>query len=355
MRLESALEAKQEIFRRAFAFDGLPAIDVAEAGLRRAVWLDKAGLDVARQGAEYRSRKMEIAVGIAPPAREGQSEDYKIAVFLQNKKLQQSEYVDSITEIAHSEVDIRIAGRIRRLSRPWYQDVCRPLRPGCSIAHYRITAGTLGCFVKTRDDGSLCLLSNNHVLAWTNRGRLGDPIIQPGKSDGGSKADHQIGTLHKFAEIKMDGLDINYTDCAIAVPFPGIEKDHFNFDELGTLRGVAEDVPRTGSVVKKVGRTTGATTGRVTAIEVDQVMVAMSSQGFSEIARFDGQIAIEGYGAGAFSKSGDSGSLIVDSDGQAVGLLFAGSRDGGSNGRGLTFANPIRDVEAALDVQIYVR
>jgi hypothetical protein len=68
--------------------------------------------------------------------------------------------------------------------------------------------------------------------------------------------------------------------------------------------------------------------------------------------RFDQQIEIESAGDGSFSDGGDSGSLIVDDDFGAVGLLFAGSEAGGENGLGLTFANPIGTVLDALKVDL---
>ena len=46
----------------------------------------------------------------------------------------------------------------------------------------------------------------------------------------------------------------------------------------------------------------------------------------------------------AFSDAGDSGSLIVDDQLRAIGLLFAGGDEGGSNKKGLTYANPIEQV-----------
>ena len=69
--------------------------------------------------------------------------------------------------------------------------------------------------------------------------------------------------------------------------------------------------------------------------------------------RFDNQIEIEGAGNKAFSDSGDSGSLIVDAQQRAVGLLFAGGDVGGSNGKGLTYANPIGAVLDKLKVDLY--
>src|SRR3989449_10313618 len=59
----------------------------------------------------------------------------------------------------------------------------RPAPGGVSIGHIQITAGTLG--VLARPNGRPVILSNNHVLANQNAGRVGDPILQPGPADGG--------------------------------------------------------------------------------------------------------------------------------------------------------------------------
>jgi hypothetical protein len=68
--------------------------------------------------------------------------------------------------------------------------------------------------------------------------------------------------------------------------------------------------------------------------------------------RFDDQIEIEGAGTAAFSDGGDSGSLIFSADNLGIALLFAGGDSGGSNGRGLTYANPLGSVLDALTVDL---
>jgi hypothetical protein len=102
--------------------------------------------------------------------------------------------------------------------------------------------------------------------------------------------------------------------------------------------------------VAKLGRTTGLTRGRVTAFELDNVVVGYDLGNL----RFDDQIEIEGAGTDPFSDGGDSGSLIVDSDLRGVALLFAGGDQGGTNGRGLTYANPLQDVLDHLAVDLLV-
>ena len=65
-----------------------------------------------------------------------------------------------------------------------------------------------------------------------------------------------------------------------------------------------------GTPVAKLGRTTGLTRGRVTAFELDDLVVAYDTGNLS----FDQVIEIEGAGTQPFSDGGDSGSLIVNTD-----------------------------------------
>ena len=44
--------------------------------------------------------------------------------------------------------------------------------------------------------------------------------------------------------------------------------------------------------------------------------------------------------------------MIVDKDRHAIGLLFAGGDVGGTNGKGLTYANPMETVLEALEVDL---
>lgn len=236
----------------------------------------------------------------------------------------------------------------------------RPAPGGVSVAHEDVTAGTLGVLAH-RTSGEAVILSNNHVLANSNAARKGDPILQPGPYDGGGPQD-AIATLEDFVPIafserELDGLGrllertlgallapaglglrrlpsgkTNLVDGAIARP---IAPDLVAPDilEIGPVSGSASAT--LGTFVKKSGRTTGLTKGKVTGLDAT---VEVDYGG--KTAVFRGQIVSD-----ILSRGGDSGSLIVDAANQAVGLLFAG-------GTTTTILNPIDAVLAALSLRI---
>ena len=243
---------------------------------------------------------------------------------------------------ATAEVDVRVIGPVRSLTAPAeLQRRTRPLRPGLSVAHAGVGAGTLGGFVRTAS--GLAILSNNHVLATSNSASVGDAVLQPGPADGGLPAD-RVATLCGFPPM---GAGVNLVDAAVATLDEGVAADPGDLPGgplLAAVPAVLEVDP--DESVEKIGRTTGHTSGRITAVEVDGVAVQYDGA----VHRFDDQIEIEGR-SGAFSAGGDSGSVIWRSRDRApVALLFAGSETGGAAGTGVTFATPLATVLAALGV-----
>jgi hypothetical protein len=244
---------------------------------------------------------------------------------------------------AAAEVDVRVIGPVRALSSPAPADLqrrARPLRPGLSVAHPSVTAGTLGGFVRTA--GGLALLSNNHVLAASDAASLGDPVLQPGPADRGTAAD-RIATLTAFERFTAEG--VNRVDAALALLDEGVDADPDDVPggPLGRAVPGALDIDP-DEPVEKVGRTTGHTYGTVTAVEVDGVAVQYDRV----VHVFDDQVEVSGR-SGAFSAGGDSGSVIWRSRDRApLALLFAGSTTGGPRGGGVTFANPLDTVLEVL-------
>jgi hypothetical protein len=279
-----------------------------------------------------------VAVGLTP----GPSGGARVAVRLQRDG--DRALLPDLGPVASAELDVRVIGRVRAFSSPapdQLQQRVRPLRPGLSIAHPSVTAGTLGGFVRT--DAGLSILSNNHVLAASDAATIGDPVLQPGPYDGGRPED-RVATLAAFQRFRSG--QPNLVDAAVATLDAGTEADPGDVPG-GALTG---PVPGAADVdadepVEKVGRTTGHTRGVVTAVEVDAVAVQYDDV----VHRFDDQIEIQGT-TGAFSAGGDSGSVIWRSRDRApLALLFAGSAEGGAQGGGVTFANPLATVLQTFD------
>jgi hypothetical protein len=285
-------------------------------------------------------RRPHVAVGLAPDGG-GRA---RVAVRLQAEA--DRALIPDLGRAAAEQLDVRVIGRVRALSSPAPGDLqqrVRPLRPGLSVAHPGVTAGTLGGFVRL--PGGLAVLSNNHVLAATDAASPGDAILQPGPADGGDR-DDRIATLTAFE--RFAPVRANLVDAAVALLDRGVEAQPGDVPG-GPLTGC---VPASLDIdpderVEKVGRTTGHTRGRITAVEVDGVAVQYDEGVYS----FDDQIEISGTGE-AFSDGGDSGSVIWRSRDRApLCLLFAGSSTGGEDGTGVTFANPLATVLAAFGAE----
>lgn len=220
----------------------------------------------------------------------------------------------------------------------------RPVPIGVSAGHPNSTAGTIGALVT--DGTSYYALSNHHVFAAGPDAKVGDGLLQPGVYDGGAAPADVIATLAAFEPIEFSLFANNRIDAAL-----GLTEDvdyRTPSDGYGAPR-TEPVVARPGLPVKKYGRTTGLTAGRVDAINAT---VNVRYRGESQTARFTGQIIV----CCSASAGGDSGSLIVaddvDDEGEAgpddrrpVALLFAG------NGR-FTIANPIGEVLDAFSVRI---
>lgn len=325
MQYQSALDLKQELKAQL-----LPEL------LKNLPTLPNFGFSSRRIEA-IPSALRSLALGISKE----QGQDFKLAVRIQHRSLQNSPFLQTLIDRARGEVDVKYVGRIS--SRSTFGTTrTRPLKIGVSVGHFNITAGTLGCFVMN-GNGEVGILSNNHVLADENAGQQGDAILQAGHADGGTNPDDVVAELEDFVELSTEGS--NFVDCAWAKLSEEQEFDHQTITGHGSFSG-GSDSAEIHMDVQKLGRTTGFRRGRITAVEMDNVVVGY---GIGDLV-FDNQIEVEGAGDLSFSDGGDSGSLIMGSNFNAVGLLFAGGDQGGTNGMGLTYANPIDSVLQALDV-----
>jgi hypothetical protein len=289
-----------------------------------------------------RLRRKEFAPGIALGVAPASAKDFVLAIRVQRRELLKAAVVEDLIRSAHGEVEVRVIGKIKTRQAP--RDRPRPVTIGSSAAHRDVYAGTLGCFVRT-GAGEVCALSNNHILANENRAAVGDPILQPSAWDGGSDPDDVIAHLAAFESLQTN--QTNRVDCAIAALAAGIEYDPRSLTGGGTLNAEPLE-PLADLRVEKIGRTTGRTVGRISALNV----IVLGVEYDIGTLRFDGQLEIEDTDQ-PFSDAGDSGALIVDADGhRPVGLLFSGDEEPEPGRPGVTYANPIAEVLQALQATL---
>ena len=284
-----------------------------------------------------------------------------IVVFVSKKVPEKNLDKDDIVpkKIDGFETDVVEIGEVKPLRTTEH----RPAPGGVSIGHYNITAGTLGMTIEDQQ-GFRFILSNNHVLSDVNKGKFGDLIFQPGPLDGGTKK-NTIGTLTRFVPIKMlddypeesecpvakvikftfnkfaEALgrktrmsayipNANLVDCALA----SATDDDFLSDEILEI-GLPVGFARAyvGERLKKSGRSSGLTFGKVIAVDAE---IKVNFEG--KTALFIEQIVTEKMGI-----PGDSGSVVLNQEDEAVGLLFAGSDS-------VTIMNKMQNVRAALEL-----
>jgi hypothetical protein len=229
----------------------------------------------------------------------------------------------------------------------------RPIKMGVSISNTPslpyIYAGTAGMRVRALGNPNIkFILSNSHVL-----GAVG-PTLCPGTADGWPLPATwalQPGTLDIGSDpgnnpAYFAGLDFRYTtinyglgssntvDAAIAYTTTAYASSEIL--GIGQPNPVLGQ-PTVGMQLTKSGRTTGVTTGSVTAVNSTLFINYGAGCG---LARFSGQ-AVTTAGLG---DSGDSGSVVLEQGTNTpVGLYFAGSATTG-------IMNPILDVYRALGV-----
>ena len=201
-----------------------------------------------------------------------------------------------------------------------------PLRPGISVAHPTETAGTLGLIVFDRATGASCILSNWHVLHG-NRGRIGDPIVQPGPFDDNDTALNGAGTLLR-SHLGAAG------DCALArIRQRDIDRSVYGLDVTPVRMARVE----LGDRLVKSGRTTAITHGIVRRVDVMAKLDYGPPAGSQAIGCFEiGPDPERPSPDGEISKGGDSGAawLVVADDAPTdifAGLHFAGEGLGQSD------------------------
>ena len=200
-----------------------------------------------------------------------------------------------------------------------------------------VFVGTLGAMVRDRATGATMALTNFHVACVNNTWSVGDRQVQPSLVDGGAPTG-DFGALTRAA--LSDNIDGAVITVDAGQPWSA------TVTGVGDVAGSA--TATVGTAVQKRGRTTEHTFGTVASVDFT-VNVDYGSDVGPRTLRHQIRINTDTSRNPRFSNSGDSGSVILDTSRNVVGLLFAGATDGS-----MTFANPIQAVLDELSVDLLV-
>jgi hypothetical protein len=218
-----------------------------------------------------------------------------------------------------------------------------PIRVKTEIDNIDVGArGTLGVVVT--DGKADYVLSCNHILAMNGR-VPSDPNAATIVSAEFAGTEVKIGHRDEYVEI-YPGDTGNAVDCALARITSSTVDRSFPED---TVKLTSQELakPKLGGIVSKVGAGTFFKQGRIVDEDVD-LYVPYS---FIDPALFQHQFMIENTERGQdgkpleFATNGDSGALVVDESGRAVGMIFASSGT-------FAVACPIDKVMEALDKEL---
>lgn len=230
---------------------------------------------------------------------------------------------------------------VKAASAPTAAQAAAPPAAGARIANSRGVPGTLGCVAVARHDGSAVLLTNHHVLFGAGAAER-DPVWLVEDREGilsfrevGRSLYGRLGTVrHLGAE--------HYVDCAVGT-LAGLSPVPQRRLRLADLPPGDEEVPPApGDRVRKTGWATGTTEGVVVDVAYPDVALV---EGRAYPAPRQLLVRPAEGAAGPFSAEGDSGAVLRDEGGRAVGLLW------GVNHRGESVACHIGPVLEVLGIE----
>jgi len=219
--------------------------------------------------------------------------------------------------------------------------------------------GTAGFKACDNASGKIGYVTNNHIgaafgLDACENGLSGLIEVHPGTGDapfcgffGGTMP---IGTLSKVVPINFPSP--NLVDAAF------VESNNQETSSIIRDIGTPTTTPGTPTLnkcVKKSGRTTGLTFGRITIVDMT-VGVSGYCGGvatFQDLFRFtpdDSCGLCEDPPCSSIALSGDSGSAVLDLNNNIVGLYFGGDVDTGTSGVAATIQNVLNELNISLDL-----
>jgi hypothetical protein len=241
------------------------------------------------------------------------------------------------------ETDVRAVGAGRLHS---FVSNDKPAHPGFDIGNELGGSGTLGCVVIDNGTGQKLGLSCAHVVAPDGAADVGQTpgeVVYYPSFDNAQLLDvlgsARFGKLVRVASPGFSPEDAaGNVDAAVFAPDDTAWIDAKLADLNSAPRGVRRLVP-IGLAVQKVGAVTQRTHGVVQTVTLAP-----------KIPYADGEVAqfIDHIGISTFAEAGDSGSLVLDETGRAVGLHIGGFD-------GMSVCTPLGRVLAAVDCKLATR
>lgn len=290
---------------------------------------------------ELRAVPGVVGVGVGFKEKNGRpTREFAFRVYVEEKKpLAELAPGHFIPPTLHGiPTDVIRLPRARRLAD---RGTYRPLQGGIAIGPLRGGIGTLGWF-GTLSGGDKVLITNHHVAF-----DLEDPAYYHHEDADGGLGELKIGQpyYYKFCGCCCDcdvigkvlvAKDDDSIDCALVRiddELAGnlrLEIANGESETALQVRGVAEAV--CGDVVEKIGMKSGHTRGFIAEIAgvcsdvTEDIETTLNTGKSGQIFIYPAEDETYSYedDIPAFSYKGDSGSAILNEDGEIVGLLWAG-------------------------------
>ncbi len=197
-------------------------------------------------------------------------------------------------------------------------------------------AGSLGCIVKKRQSGLEYILTCYHVVK--NDG-FDWELFNSG--DGDKNVVHPLNGPDIVGEISQ-AIRNNFIDVALILPNKNVSVSNLH-SNIGYIpndpRVLTDDDVNNQTVVKMVGLKSGYREGYIA--DVHRQAYIKYIDGYHTLYDL---IVIKSFDNRRFSQGGDSGSIIIDGLGYAIGLLVAGNNN-------ISFAIPLNSVFNQLSIK----
>ena len=214
---------------------------------------------------------------------------------------------------------------------------------GISIGIQNETTGTIGYIFRDPMSREFLILTAGHVLNnWG--GARSTYVCQPGDID--CRALSLTPTQYLVGDVvRVDPQTLSFSSSN--PPLYKVDAGVARLRNPNTLQlkimecGAVKEIgtAQEEMIVRKVGRTTGLTFGKVTDIRSSYIITNPANS--NEIAILSDQILTT-----SMSKEGDSGSVLLDEWNRVIGLLCAGGDD-------KSVFTPIHEVMNALNITLF--